>query len=183
MVINIPKKTDKEYVDFEGELTLSDLSREGVRKQLFAIFLNEKGGHREGEITHATRYRYNVETLRDGRRIYLKRPARLNKGIDVEIWVEKFDGDKDRRPTHGDVLTELAYRKAENQSEYQKLIKAIKYVYEGGSPDEIMREHRFDFGNGYSNELLLKLVKWHFIEQDLTYWNWEGRNMLMRGIL
>ena len=38
------------------------------------------------------------------------------------------------------------------------------------------------FNSGYSPELILKLVKWLFIEQDIRDWNTSGRAMLMNGI-
>ena len=31
-------------------------------------------------------------------------------------------------------------------------------------------------------EMLLKVIKWFFIEQDIRYWNYSGRNMLKNGI-
>ena len=40
----------------------------------------------------------------------------------------------------------------------------------------------FSFTTGKSVELILKVIKWFFIEQDITYWNYSGRNMLMNGI-
>ena len=32
--------------------------------------------------------------------------------------------------------------------------------------------------NGISVEILLKCIKWLFVEQDITYWSYSGRNML-----
>ena len=174
---------DKIYEDFEIQLELPELSREDMRKELFSRFLVEKGGHRVGTLTHATKYKYFVETLADGRRIFLKRPAHLNKGIDVEVWVERFDGIKDKRPSHGVIRDDLMAKKSENPAEYAALIEAISQVYSCKSPAEILAKRPLCFNTGLSPELILKVVKWLFIEQDLTYWNWEGRNMFMRGLL
>jgi len=30
--------------------------------------------------------------------------------------------------------------------------------------------------------IILLAIKWLFIEQDITYWNWSGRNMLMNSL-
>ncbi len=179
----MPNKKDKIYEDFTIEIKLADLSREGVRKQLFDLFLKEKGGHRDGEFTHATRYRYFVESSADGYRVFLKRPARLNKGIDIEVWVEKLANTEDFRPSHKIVLTDLRAKKNESSTEYKKLIGAITYVYNCKSVDEALAKYPSHFTTGFPPALILKIAKWLFIEQDLTYWNWEGRNMLMRGIL
>ena len=39
----------------------------------------------------------------------------------------------------------------------------------------------------YDNQLrpiviIILAIKWLFIEQDVTYWNWSGRAMLMNGL-
>jgi hypothetical protein len=72
-------------------------------------------------ILENSKYRYFVEVLSNGNRIYLERPGRLNK---------------DNLP---------------------------------------------NFGEPY--ELILKTLRWLFIEQDVTYWSGQGRNMLYNGIL
>jgi hypothetical protein len=38
------------------------------------------------------------------------------------------------------------------------------------------------FGAGMPAEVLLKLLKWVFLEQDLTYWHSSGRRMPMDGV-
>ncbi len=54
-------------------------SREELRKTVVLKFLEEKPGLGRGD--DASHYRYNVETLSDGRRIHLTRPAYLKKGF------------------------------------------------------------------------------------------------------
>ena len=54
-------------------------SRAELRKIVVFKFLEEKPGLGRGD--DASHYRYNVETLSDGRRIYLTRPAYLKKGF------------------------------------------------------------------------------------------------------
>ena len=61
-------------------------TRRQIRRILISEFLKEKPG--EGKEALASRYRYYVETLADGRRIFLHRPAPLNKGFDFTIHVE-----------------------------------------------------------------------------------------------
>jgi len=31
--------------------------------------------------------------------------------------------------------------------------------------------------------IIILAIKWLFIEQDVTYWNWSGRVMLMNGLV
>ena len=33
------------------------------------------------------------------------------------------------------------------------------------------------FETGYAVDHILKAIKWLFIEQDIRYWNYSGRNM------
>ena len=57
-----------------------------------------------------TKYRYFVETLTDGNRIYLERPGRLNKGCDFVILIEnhvKFKNGNDRAPKHEFITDDL----------------------------------------------------------------------------
>lgn len=39
-----------------------------------------------------------------------------------------------------------------------------------------------DFSDGFSVDMILKVLKWLFIEQDIRYWNYSGRDMLWKGI-
>lgn len=58
---------------------LTSTTREGIRRELITEFLKEQPGTGTGE--NSSRYIYFVETLQDGNRIYLQRPARFNKGF------------------------------------------------------------------------------------------------------
>ena len=58
-------------------------TRNSIRQAVVLEFLNEEPG--TGNKKLASKYIYYVETLRDGNRIYLERPAQLNKGFDFII--------------------------------------------------------------------------------------------------
>jgi hypothetical protein len=38
------------------------------------------------------------------------------------------------------------------------------------------------FQSGFSVELILKVLKWFFIEQDIRDWNYSGRGMFKSGL-
>jgi len=61
-------------------------------------------------------------------------------------------------------------------------MKLIARVYNCEEPDEVLSGSNLKFNSGATIELLLKLLKWLFIEQDMTYWSYDGREMLKRGI-
>ncbi len=164
-------------------LTIHFKNRKTIREKLIKEFLKEKPGTGKGELTSV--YLYYVETLTDGRRIYLKRPARLNKGMDFEVNVEQTNFGTIRRtamPSHKSILKDLKSKKKKNPRNYKKVEALIEKIYSCEDvSDAQMRAIKFD--SGHPIELILKSIKWLFIEQDITYWNWSGRNMFYSGII
>jgi hypothetical protein len=120
--------------------------------------------------------------LKDGRRVFLLRPTFLNKGIDFQVWVERMRGVEDERPSHKDVFNDLKLKKTENPKDFKILMKLIENVWNCEEPDSCLKEIKLEFKQGFSVELLLKILKWLFIEQDITYWNYDGRTMLKMAI-
>lgn len=176
------KKQDKIYDEFEIEWILSGKSRKELRDAAVQKFLEEKGGYWKKGIKHVTRFKYFVEQISDGRRVFLLRPTFLNKGIDFQVWVEKMDGTEDKRPSHKNIFEDLEIKKEENTKDFLLLIKAIDKVWNCEEPEEILKDIKLNFQKGFSPELLLKILKWLFIEQDITYWNYDGRTMLKMAI-
>lgn len=39
-----------------------------------------------------------------------------------------------------------------------------------------------EFSAGLDSELIAKVLKWFFIEQDIRFWNYSGRKMLWESI-
>ena len=175
-------KNDKVYEEYKIDFDLRLNSREELRNETVNKFLSEKAGYWKEGVKHVTRYRYYVENIKDGRKIYLLRPTYLNKGIDFQVWVEKMDGENDKRPSHQDIFKDLEIKKKENSKDFLVLIKAIGDVWNCQEPDEVLKNRKMDFKKGFSAELLLKILKWLFIEQDITYWNYDGRGMLKLAI-
>jgi len=167
---------------YTEELTLNDKNKEALRNKAVIRFLSEQGGYVKDGIKYVTNYRYNVEKLKDGRLIYLLKPTWLNKGIDFQVMVEKFKDGKDARPSHKDIFEDLKIKKQENKTEYDVLKKIIHKIWLCENPDDVLKTNKLTFGQSHSVELILKSLKWLFIEQDITYWNYDGRGMLKREI-
>lgn len=176
------KKQDKVYDEFEIEWSLNGTSRKELRDAAVQKFLEEKGGYWEKGIKHVTRFKYFVEQINDGRRVFLLRPTFLNKGIDFQVWVERMEGIEDKRPSHKNIFEDLELKKEENPKEFIQLVKAIDRVCSCEEPEDILKEIKLNFQKGFPPELLLKILKWLFIEQDITYWNYDGRTMLRMAI-
>ena len=100
-------------------------------------------------------FEYNVETDDVGNRIYLKRPTNLNKGFDFEVRVSN------QRFKHVGRKGRVSHS---NRPSHGNIIDA------------------FTFQSGCPVDMICRCIKWLFIEQDITYWNWSGRNMLYNGI-
>ena len=156
-------------------------NRNTLRKLLLDKLIAEKAGTGNKEKT--SKYRYNVESLSCGNHIYITRTVPLNKGFDFIIHVENYSfiNGKDN-PRHDDILNDLKKKKKENDSNYKKLLELINLVYLCNDPDDIVIKDDLLFQEGFSIDLILKVIKWLFIEQDIRYWNWSGRNMFMTAI-
>ena len=159
-------------------------NRNNLRKIVINSFIRESAGHGSGEET--SKYKYIVETLFSGKRVYLTRPVPLNKGFDFIIHVEGhiFINRKDN-PKHDDIKEDLKKKKMNNGQAYSKLVCALEDVFLCKNPDDIYATYETDLvslNQGLPPDLILKVVKWLFIEQDIRYWNWSGRNMFMNAI-
>lgn len=169
----------------EKHLDISNIgSRKRIRERVVYEFLEEEPGSGSGDLS--SKYRYHVETLEDGKRIVLTRPAYLNKGFDFVVRVEGINfNTKGARlrdnPNHPDIIEDLVRKRAENPKLYGELFGLIQKVH---ACEEVTRNdysHLY-FETGYATDLILLVVKWLFIEQDITYWNFSGRNMFMSKI-
>ena len=76
--------------------------------------------------------------------------------------------------------SDLKIKKKENATQYHKLFSIIKKIYNCEPINN--EEMNVPFINGYTSELIIKTLKWLFIEQDIRYWNYSGRDMLWNAI-
>lgn len=165
-----------------AKLTITGTDRRTIREQVVQAFLSEEPGTGTGELCSI--YLYEVERLQDGKTVFLKRPGRLNKGFDFEINVTDTNFGERRRttmPSHANIFADLKQKQEENSAEFAKVLGIIRRLYDCENvPCADMQALRFTAG--FPCEMILKSIKWLFIEQDVTYWNWSGRNMLYSGI-
>jgi hypothetical protein len=169
-------------IDLTKTIFASD--RVELRSQLINIFLKEQPGTGRNELT--SRYRYVTKILSNNKEVYLSRPANFNNGFDFTLNVKNvnfnngIEGSRaTTRPTHGNILDDLNSKYDENIQLYNKLIEQITLIYSCIEPTQT----NFEFKSGYSTELLLECIKWLFVEQDVTYWNYSGRAMFYEAIM
>lgn len=167
-------------------LNIVATDKASYRKLLIEEFLKEQ----PGSIKSVTEYYYFVETLQNDKRIYLKRPTALNKEVDFEVRIEdtQFRYGKHgniistgNRPSHDDIINDLAKKKLENPIEFNRLKTLLDKTY-NCQPINDLEYRDYSFTAGHSVEIIFKSLKWLFIEQDVTYWNRSGRAMLYEGL-
>ncbi len=157
-------------------------TREFFRNQVIVEFLKETPGTGSGNL--ASKYEYNVEPTASGHDIFLQRPAQLNKGMDFTIRIRNWTFSNNRikdAPRHDDIINDLIDKKNNNPIEYQKVAQIINMLYLCQQvPTNLYTNISFNIG--LPIETTLKAIKWLFIEQDVTYWNWSGRAMFYEGL-
>ena len=150
-----------------------------IRNEIINLFLAEKPGTGKGEFT--SKYKYITKII-DDKEVYLSRPAQFNNGFDFTLNVSNInfnpDGRATTRPTHQNIFDDLNLKKEANPELYIELVEQIDKIYDCKKPTKLV----FGFGAGLKSEILLECIKWLFIEQDVTYWNYSGRAMFYSGI-
>ena len=80
-----------------------------------------------------------------------------------------------------DIIHDLKTKRREDAVEYLQVRELIERVYQCHELTDAQCR-ALNFRTGHSIELILKLLKWLFIEQDVTYWNYSGRGKLYGGL-
>lgn len=160
-------------------------TRNEVRMRVVNVLSIEKPGTGSGDL--ASRYTYYVETISDGNRIYLRRPANLHNGFDFLVCIENYnfsdEGKRNRNyPKHEDIVKDLLLKKRESIDLYKKLFSLIEDTYYCRRDVTGSDFNELKFNEGYPADFILKSLKWLFIEQDIRYWNYSGRGMLWEGL-
>lgn len=170
-MVNVVELTEYEFQNERSEL----------RNEIVKIFLKEEPGMGNGDKT--SKYYYIVKRI-DGFVVYLERPAHLNKGFDFTVNVKGIvfynsAGKASTKPSHQNIIDDLVAKKMENPKLFGVFKKQIDNIYSCQPPIK----DDFPFTTGIDSKILLECIKWFFIEQDITYWNYSGRAMLYKAIL
>lgn len=128
---------------------------------------------------------YNVDVLKNGAKVFLIRPAWLNKGYDFKACVEGWDESPNPAPSHDEIYSDLYWKREHDDKEsFEALCEAVLDIHAGESPNRVLSKYdsHFDFSVGRTPDALLKPLPWLFIEQDIRYWNYDGRNMTIEQV-
>ncbi|MCM8777803.1 MAG: hypothetical protein NC905_06040 [Candidatus Omnitrophica bacterium] len=120
---------------------------------------------------------YPVEEFPDGTNLFIARPGH-KKNFDFKVEVEErfFLGEG----THIEIAKDLRNKKEESQENFKKLLEAITKIYTclENDVDKILQQLNVSFKTGAKVDILLKIIKWLFIMEDIIYWDNEGRAFL-----
>jgi hypothetical protein len=159
------------------------LSRDEIVKKVINIFIDTES-HQRG---HGVKFRYPVENLSTGQRLFIFRPAGLNKW-NFDFKVEVLEGFGLGRGTHDEIKSDFQNKKRENPQKYTVLLEVLTTLYNCSENDidQLLKNYpdlQTSFKTGAKVDILLKVVKWMFIMEDIVYWNYKGRAMLYNAII
>lgn len=164
------------YINLTNHVFTND--RAELRRQIINIFLSEAPGTGRGE--NCSKYEYTM--YNNGvHAVYLKRPAQFNNGFDFTIHISNINFNpkkRTNRPTHGNILDDLGQKYRENPALYLSLMGEITKIYNCQN----YSLQGLTFQTGLPIDILLETIKWLFVEQDVTYWNYSGREMFFNAI-
>lgn len=163
------------------EIMASDRSE--IRKKVVIEFLKEI----TGSSASTSKYEYNVEKY-ENYKIVLKRPGIFKKGFDFTVNIRGIYFKKKRKyenPCFEDIKNALIYTKQNYPNKYNLVKDEINKIFYVDDYDlaKIKDIYFKDFeGNEHPIAIILLAIKWLFISEDISYWNWSGRNMFMDNL-
>ena len=130
-------------------------------------------------------FRYPVENLPDNKRLYIVRPGH-KKNFDFKVEVTEEMGLKEGK--HEQVVLDLRVKKQYDPQEFEDFLRAVEEVYHCSENDIDRLLPRYSnlkgaFDTGAEVEVILKILKWLFIMEDIVYWDVEGRAFLYNFML
>jgi hypothetical protein len=174
-------------IEIKGSLT-----RHEIVQKVINIFINTEHEQRGKGV----QFRYPVEQLSSklqlltgNNQLFIFRPGGLQKwNFDFKVDVTKEMGLGKGR--HEDIASDIRNKKQENPKKFSEVQEAIDLICScsENDVDKVLARYpdlQTSFQTGAKVEVLLKILKWMFIMEDIVYWNYEGRLKLynyLRGI-
>lgn len=185
---------DKVGIFIQNNSNNFEQDRKTIRDDIVDLFKSERAG--QGKGLDSTRVIYCMEKTLNDEIIYLQRPAYLNKGFDFTVNVknynfkaptEKNPNRSTHTPRHDSIFHPLNLLKNTNIHDFNLIQIAIDKIFNCEDPSILLKNNQFQsLNNKYIDnieyETILKVIKWLFIEQDITYWSFTGRKMFYDGL-
>ena len=128
---------------------------------------------------------YPVENLPDNKRLFIARPGH-KKNFDFKVEVTEEMGLKEGK--HEQVVLDLRAKKQCNPQKFEDFLCAVEEIYHCSENDIDRLLPRYSnlkeaSVTGAEVEVILKILKWLFIMEDIVYWDVEGRAFLYNFVL
>lgn len=122
-------------------------------------------------------FRYPVEDLSNGEKLYIHRPG-VKWNFDFKVEIPINCGLEEGR--HDQIALFLRKIKKQNEEELNKLWEMISNLYhcKDNDVDSMLRKNPIVYEKPPKDDILLKVIKWLFIMEDIIYWHYEGRAFL-----
>jgi len=130
-------------------------------------------------------FRYPVEKLPGNRQLFIARPGH-KKNFDFKVEVMEEMGLKEGK--HEQVVLDLRAKKQCNPQKFEDFLCAVEEIYHCSENDidRLLLRHpnlKGAFDTSAEVEVILKILKWMFIMEDIVYWDVEGRAFLYNFML
>lgn len=131
---------------------------------------------------------YEVEQISTGEKIVINKPGgkrswgRLAKN-DFMVFIYSPDNEGLWLISHDEILADLKLKYQTEQDATINIIYGLKEVCEGKEPNSVIESRNLKNINGIAVEILLKVYKWIWGQEDCNYPNAQGRWLSMSAIL
>ena len=118
-----------------------------------------------------------MEELSIGKKLYIHRPG-VKWNFDFKVEIPSNCGLEEGR--HDQIAMLLRSVRDSNEIEFNNLWSIISNLYhcKNNNVDAMLSETSISQINNISPDVLLKVIKWLFIMEDIIYWHYEGRAFL-----
>ena len=130
---------------------------------------------------------YEVENIHDGRKIVITKPGGKFvfgsvKREDFMVWIYNPADSSLWLISHKDIYNDLLLKGDTDPKATIKIIDALESVCNGEEPNSVLDRMKLATLTGETPEVLLKVYKWIWGQEDCNYPNGEGREMSMNDI-
>ncbi|MFA5093326.1 MAG: hypothetical protein WC543_05240 [Candidatus Omnitrophota bacterium] len=162
---------------YKHEIDLTDLKIKNQPKDKFR------------EALEKIKYKgYEVEKISDGRKIIISKPGGkftfgTIKKEDFMVWIYNPDEESLWLISHQNISDDLRAKAACDSKAAFKILEALERVYNGEEPDDFLSEVRLVSPCGENPEVILKVYKWIWGQEDCNYPSpkYKGRAMSWEG--
>ncbi|MHB1686377.1 MAG: hypothetical protein ACYCVH_03255 [Ignavibacteriaceae bacterium] len=116
---------------------------------------------------------YQVESLKDGRKIVIVKPGgkrgKRGEKHDFLVLIQSKDKNELWQISHPQLYDDLKEKLKNDINGTRQLLNALKNVYHGKEPNDILKSKKFSKLSGEPVDLILKVYKWIWAQEDINY--------------